>query len=162
MEREGRSKLLVVIPPQGLTLAAAGTTGFAIAWNTFTAFWTASALAAGGGLLMAAFSIPFWFAGTTVAKAAFDEVFEASRLELDAFGFSLSTTATGLRSQTEAGELADVRGARLVTESTTNDEPNVCLELEVGARQVRFGRGLKPIELEYVAGEINSFIDELS
>jgi len=68
------------------------TTGFAIAWNTFTAFWTASALAAGGGLVMAAFSIPFWFAGTTVAKAAFDEVFEASRLELDAFEFSLTTT----------------------------------------------------------------------
>ena len=56
----------------------------------------------------------------------------------------------------------NLRHYSLVTESTTNDEPNVCLELEVGARQVRFGRGLKPIELEYVAGEINSFIDELS
>jgi hypothetical protein len=58
--------------------------------------------------------------------------------------------------------LQDVQGARLVVESTTNDEPNVCLELEVGAAPVRFGRGLKPIELEYVAAEVNSFIDELT
>jgi serine/threonine protein kinase len=33
VEREGKSKLLIVIPPQGLTLSSAGTGAFAIAWN---------------------------------------------------------------------------------------------------------------------------------
>lgn len=161
VEREGKSKLLIVIPPQGFTMSSAGTGAFAVAWNGFIAFWTASALAAGGGILMAAFSIPFWFAGSSVAKMAFEEVFEASRLEIDAYAFSLEMTATGLVSNKTEGVLEDVRGARLVVESTTNDEPNLCLELEVGAVPVRFGRGLKPIELEYVAAEVNSFIDEL-
>lgn len=72
LEREGKSKLLIVIPPQGITMSSAGTGAFAVAWNGFVAFWTASALAAGGGLLMAAFSIPFWFAGSSVAKTAFE------------------------------------------------------------------------------------------
>lgn len=161
VEREGKSKLLVIVPPQGLTMSSAGTGAFAVAWNGFIAFWTASALAAGGGLLMAAFSVPFWFAGSSVAKMAFEEVFEASRLELDAYKFSLDITATGLISKNTEGALEDVQGARLVVESTTNGEPNMCLELEVGAASVRFGRGLKPIELEYIAAEVNSFIDEL-
>ena len=88
-------------------------------------------------------------------------MFEASRLEIDGYKYSLDITATGLLSNNTEGSLEDVQGARLVVESTTNDEPNVCLELEVGAVPVRFGRGLTPIELEYVAAEINSFIDEL-
>ena len=161
VEREGKSKLLIVVPPQGLTLSSAGTGAFAVAWNGFIAFWTASALAAGGGILMAAFSIPFWMAGSSVAKTALQEVFEASRLEIDGYTYSLDITATGLVSNRTEGLLEDVQGARLVVESTTNDEPNMCLELEVGATPVRFGRGLKPIELEYVAAEINAFIDEL-
>ena len=161
VEREGKSKILIVVPPQGLTMASAGTGAFAVAWNGFVAFWTASALAAGGGLLMAAFSIPFWLAGSSVAKTALQEVFEASRLEIDGYAYSLDITATGLVSNRTEGSLEDVQGARLVVESTTNDEPNMCLELEVGAAPVRFGRGLKPIELEYVAAEINAFIDDL-
>uniref|UniRef100_A0A7S0X762 non-specific serine/threonine protein kinase n=1 Tax=Mantoniella antarctica TaxID=81844 RepID=A0A7S0X762_9CHLO len=162
VEREGKTKLLIVIPPQGVTMASAGTGAFALAWNGFIAFWTASALAAGGGLVMAAFTIPFWLAGSSVAKTAFEQVFEASRLEVDAFQFSQTTTATGLVSKTTAGEVDDLQGVRLVVESTSNDEPNVCLELEYGATPVRFGRGLTPIELEFVAAEVNAFIHELS
>ena len=41
-------------------LLAAG--AFAVAWNAFVAFWTVSAIAS-GGVLIALFSLPFWFAG---------------------------------------------------------------------------------------------------
>ena len=161
-ERTGRSKLLLVVPPRGLTPGATYIAGFAVAWNSFVAFWTASALAAGGGLIFAAFSIPFWLAGKEVATSAFDEIFEASRLEIDAFKFEFTRTATGLVSDGRDGDVQDVSGCRMVVESVNNGEPSVCLELEVGAEPVRFGRGLQRVELEYVCGEVNSFLDDLN
>ena len=160
-ERTGSSKLRLVIPPRGLTPGGTYVAGFALAWNSFVAFWTVSALASGGGLLFAAFSIPFWLAGKTVATQAFDEIFEATALEFDAFGFEFTRTATGLVSDGKKGEVADVSGCGLVVESVTNGEPSMCLELEYGAEPVRFGRGLARVELEYVCGEVNSFLDEL-
>lgn len=42
---------------------------FALAWNAFVAFWTVSALA-GGGILFALFSLPFWAAGLKLSRAA--------------------------------------------------------------------------------------------
>ena len=69
---------------------------------------------------MAAFSIPFWFAGSSVAKTAFEEVFEASRLEIDAFSFSLEMTATGLVSNKTEGELVGLALFTLFCSQSTN------------------------------------------
>ena len=160
-ERTGRSKLLLVVPPRGLTPGATYVTGFAVAWNSFIAFWTASVLAA-GMTFFAAFSIPFWLAGAAVASSAFNEIFEASRLEIDAFKFDFMRTATGLVSDGRDGDVRDVSGCRMVVESVNNGEPMMCLELEVGAEPVRFGRGLQRVELEYLCGEVNSFLDEVN
>ena len=41
--------------------------GFAVFWNAFVAVWTVGALA-GGGVLMALFSIPFWAAGFSMTR----------------------------------------------------------------------------------------------
>ena len=160
VQRAGSTKLVLAIPPAGVTASSAATGGFAVAWNAFVAFWTASALASGGGLLMAAFSIPFWLAGKEVASAAFAEVFEATRLELDAAtsGYALEQTATGMRRAEKSGDLRDVRGAAIKAESVTNGRPDYALRLEIGAEPVTFGRGLQEVELEYVAGEINEFL----
>ncbi len=46
-----------------------GTGAFAIAWNAFVLTWTVGALA-GGGVLFALFSLPFWVAGVGLAKSA--------------------------------------------------------------------------------------------
>ena len=160
VQRAGSTKLVLAIPPAGVTASSAATGGFAVAWNAFVAFWTASALASGGGLLMAAFSIPFWLAGKDVASAAFAEVFEATRLELDAAtsAYALEQTATGMRRAEKTGDLRDVRGAVIKAESVTNGRPDYALRLEIGAEPVTFGRGLQEVELEYVAGEINEFL----
>ena len=45
------------------------TGAFAVAWNAFVAVWTVGALA-GGGVLMALFSLPFWAAGFAVSRCA--------------------------------------------------------------------------------------------
>lgn len=161
VERFGSTKLVVAIPPAGVTGEAASVGGFAVAWNAFVAFWTASALASGGGLLMAAFSIPFWLAGKEVASEAFAQIFEATRLELDAAtsAYALAVTATGMRTSEKTGDLLDVRGAAIRADSVTNGRPDYALRLEIGAEPVTFGRGLQEVELEYVAGEINEFLD---
>ena len=62
VEREGKTKLLVIVPPTGLNGAALGLGSFAVVWNSFIAFWTVSAFA-GAGLLFASFSLPFWLVG---------------------------------------------------------------------------------------------------
>jgi serine/threonine protein kinase len=161
VERFGSTKLVVAIPPAGVTGESASVGGFAVAWNAFVAFWTASALASGGGLLMAAFSIPFWLAGKEVASQAFAQIFEATRLELDAAtsAYALAVTATGMRSSEKKGDLLDVRGVAIRADSVTNGRPDYALRLEIGAEPVTFGRGLQEVELEYVAGEINEFLD---
>lgn len=50
------------------------TGAFALAWNSFVAFWTISAVA-GGGVLFGLFSLPFWAAGWQLAKQAFGRGF---------------------------------------------------------------------------------------
>lgn len=52
-------------PPVGVSVS---TGAFALVWNAFVAFWTVSALA-GGGVLFALFSIPFWLAGGQLIKS---------------------------------------------------------------------------------------------
>ena len=155
--------LRIVIPAAGITGQSLASGSFAVVWNGFVGFWTVSALSAGGGLLMAAFSIPFWMAGATVAKSAFDNVFESVTLDIHGDVFSLVRTAGGNKYAEELGDVADITGsgARLVVASVTNDEPNVCLELACGVRALRFGSGLTKIELEYVAGEVNDFLGEI-
>lgn len=159
-EREGKTKLLLVIPPAGLSSSGVFTGTFAVAWNAFVATWTVGALASGGALF-ALFSVPFWWAGKELVESARDEIFEASRLELDAAAgtYSLGITATGFKSEANEGKLADLRGAKLVVDVVNNGVPNMCLVLEAGATPVKFGRGLQDIELEYVAAEINAFVD---
>ena len=153
-------QLLLVIPPAGLSSSGVFTGTFAVAWNAFVATWTVGALASGGALF-ALFSVPFWWAGKELVESARDEIFEASRLELDAAAgtYSLGITATGFKSEANEGKLADLRGAKLVVDVVNNGVPNMCLVLEAGATPVKFGRGLQDIELEYVAAEINAFVD---
>lgn len=40
---------------------------FAVAWNVFVGLWTVGAVA-GGGVLFALFSVPFWAAGFMLGK----------------------------------------------------------------------------------------------
>ena len=65
----------------------------------------------------------------------------------------------GSSPEANEGKLADLRGAKLVVDVVNNGVPNMCLVLEAGATPVKFGRGLQDIELEYVAAEINAFVD---
>lgn len=61
--------LIVEIPPDGLSSSTATQGAFAVLWNVSVGVWTAGALASAGPLF-ALFSLPFWWAGVSVSKAA--------------------------------------------------------------------------------------------
>lgn len=163
VEREGKTKLLVIVPPTGLNGAALGLGSFAVVWNSFIAFWTVSAFA-GAGLLFASFSLPFWLVGGGMVKEVYGMVFQASRLELDAANgtWSLGITSTGLKNKVEEGALEDVDAAKVVVTSVTNGTPTEALSLQIGVDSKTFGAGLTSIEQEWLAAEINSFLRETS
>ena len=50
--------LNIRVPPNRFSTDALASGGFAIAWNSFIGVWTFGALAGGGGIAMALFSIP--------------------------------------------------------------------------------------------------------
>ena len=61
--------LIVEVPPDGLSANTAAQGGFAVLWNVSVGLWTAGALA-GAGPVFALFSLPFWWAGVSISKAA--------------------------------------------------------------------------------------------
>ena len=114
-------QLCIDTPPAG-TSAALGTGVFAVAWNAFVGFWTVGALA-GGGVLFALFSLPFWFAGATMVRTTLLEALMRESVTLGQGGWVVKQelarlqggaarfVGNGLRSS--SGDLADVRGAKV-------------------------------------------------
>jgi eukaryotic-like serine/threonine-protein kinase len=152
-------ELAILIPPAGFTGSSAMSGGFALAWNAFVATWTMGALASGGAFF-ALFSIPFWLAGGQMTLG-FLKNFEAAEISLTDSDFGFVTRTLGKReSMNENGNIDDISGAEVVVESITNGIPNSIISLEIGAKSYKFGSGLKPVELDFVAGEINDFIDK--
>ncbi|GJP36651.1 hypothetical protein CLOM_g21135 [Closterium sp. NIES-68] len=165
LERTEGGKVLVVhIPPAGLTREAVGTGGFAIAWNAFIAFWTASALTGGAPLLFTAFSIPFWLVGGDLAKKVVSSIAVSVDLVFDRRGegpggdFSITWRVGDLWSHTERGRCADVSRAAVVVEGFQNGEPMAVCQLAEGVKEHRFGGGLKPVEQQWVVGQIGEFL----
>ncbi|CAI5976098.1 unnamed protein product [Closterium sp. NIES-64] len=162
LERTEEGKFLVVhIPPAGLTREAMGTGGFAIAWNAFIAFWTATALTGGAPLLFTAFSIPFWLVGGDLAKKVVSTVAVSVDLVFDRQGggeFSITWRVGDLWSHTERGRCADISRAAVVVEGFQNGEPMAVCQLAEGVKEHRFGGGLKPVEQQWVVGQIGEFL----
>lgn len=121
------------------------------------AFWTVSA-AAGGGLLFAAFSLPFWSAGAVMARKAFQEIAEETTLTISPDTYSLKSVAAGRVMAAVSGETEDVEGAKVVISGSVNDVPLTELELVLGADEMSLGAGLTTREKEWVRDCINEYL----
>lgn len=93
--KRSSTKLDIEIPPSGFTGNSVALGGFAIFWNAFVAIWTTAALA-GGGVLFALFSTPFWFAGAALIKQAVGKSLMRERLAIGKNKFRLSQVSGGL------------------------------------------------------------------
>jgi hypothetical protein len=165
------ARLDIDIPPEGLSGSSLGTGLFAVAWNAFVAFWTFSALAS-GGVLFALFSAPFWFAGVQLAGQAFGGALMHERFAIGRSKFRLSQELArfkdgaarflGQGGRTAEGAADDITGARVVTTVVVNGVPRTAVELVAGVNKYRFGEGLETVEQEWIASEINAFVEARS
>jgi hypothetical protein len=165
-------RLEIDIPPARFDGNTAATGGFAIAWNAFVAFWTVSALA-GGGILFALFSVPFWFAGASLLKQSFGRQFLRERIEIGLGKWSLQQQLAGLKNRGELdwskgggkeaeGRTGDLMGASMQITGYINGVPQGQLVLRQGVETYIVGEGLDPIEQEWLAEVINAHLDEVS
>lgn len=166
------NRLDVTIPPKGFFNADTLMTGsFAVAWNAFVAVWTAGALAS-GGLLMALFSLPFWFAGIQLGKQSFGSALVKERLAIGLNRFRVGQELALLRDgqadflggdneRLIEGLTPDLIGARIVTTMFVNDQPQTAIELIEGVRKHRFGEGLELPEQQWLVSEINQHLESV-
>lgn len=165
-------RLEIDIPPARFDGNTAATGAFAVAWNAFVAFWTVSALA-GGGILFALFSVPFWFAGASLLKQSFGRQFLRERIEIGLGKWTLQQQLAGLKNRGELdwskdggkeaqGRTLDLVGASLQITGYINGVPQGQLVLRQGVETYVLGEGLDPIEQEWLAEVINAHLDEVS
>ncbi|MBW4618338.1 MAG: serine/threonine protein kinase [Cyanosarcina radialis HA8281-LM2] len=91
--------LEIIIPPVGLNIATLGLLTFAIAWNSFIAFWTAGALSAPFpiNLPFLLFSLPFWTVGLGMVMAILFAWFGKVRLKIDGRQIALTYEMWGFK-----------------------------------------------------------------
>jgi serine/threonine protein kinase len=165
-------RLEIEIPPAKFDGNSAATGAFAVAWNAFVAFWTVSALA-GGGILFALFSLPFWFAGASLLKQSFGRQFLRERVEIGLGKWTLQQQLAGLKNRGELdwskgggkeaqGRTGDLIGASMQITGYINGVPQGQLVLRQGVETYIIGEGLDPIEQEWLAEVINAHLDEVS
>lgn len=165
-------RLEIDIPPSGIGGVDPYTGVFAIAWNAFVAFWTVGALA-GGGIFFALFSLPFWFAGATIAKQAIGRSLIRERLIITRSIWKLETKLALLNGSSKSadwdngaareksGRSRDLVNANLQVTAYVNNVPQTQLVLKEGVTNNVFGEGLDPLEQQWLVSEINSFIKEI-
>mmetsp|Transcript_334 Transcript_334/g.1007 ORF Transcript_334/g.1007 Transcript_334/m.1007 type:complete len:282 (-) Transcript_334:58-903(-) len=139
VRRQGRSTT-IDIPPRN-PASNLGESTFAVTWNLFVAYWTVSALA-GGGIIFAAFSAPFWVAGVQLMKSSFGSFLTRSSLEITPSTWKLSkelallrggaATFGGDNSAATGGETIDLSRAEVTVNGYVNGEAQTELTLYNG------------------------------
>lgn len=119
-----------------------GTGAFAVAWNAFVLTWTLGALA-GGGILFALFSLPFWVAGVGLAKTALAGALLKERVQvgLTRWGIRQELAVfqdgapqwTGLGSKAVEGDTQDLAQCRVHVAGYVNGIPQTVLQLKEGS-----------------------------
>ncbi|KAI8108682.1 hypothetical protein M9435_005099 [Picochlorum sp. BPE23] len=172
LEKRGDT-LRIHIPPAKFDSSSLATGGFALFWNGFVAFWTASALAS-GGIVFALFSIPFWLAGANLAKSAIGRQFISETLEINSVFWRLEKKLAVLSRNADAtkfkrewtdsgtkhasGNTNDLSNAMLNVSGYINGVPQTQLIIKHGVEEIVIGEGLEAVEQEWLVSEINDFL----
>jgi hypothetical protein len=136
------------------------------------AFWTFSALAS-GGVVFSLFSLPFWFAGYSMARTALARQFISEDLYIDAVCWRLSKRLAISSRETQpdfskgsskerTGFVQDLSPARVNVRGYVNESPQTDVVLKHGVEEIVFGEGLERIEQDYIVSKINTFLERIS
>lgn len=168
VKRSG-TKLSVEIPPAKLGSEQAYTGAFAVAWNAFVAVWTISALA-GGGIVFALFSLPFWAAGVSLGKTALAGSLIKEDLDIGQQKWQMSQHLPFVRAGAPrwtgggkeiSGRTRDLQGACMVTSGYVNGVQQTYVQLTEGVRQHILGEGLSRTEQIWLTAAINEHLKRL-
>ena len=113
-----------------------------------------------GGLFM----IPFWLAGGLVAKTAAIDPFIGLLLTVGQYGYSLESQYFGRTIRKEEGATEELRGANMQVIAYVNGQPQCELKLfsDKGVSSLGIGTTVLPEEMQYIADEINTFLNARS
>ncbi len=166
--KEADGALVITIPPARWDGTAASVGGFAIAWNSFVAFWTFSAVAS-GGIIFGMFSLPFWIAGYGMAKTALARQFVTEELYLDPVSWRLSKRVAmfgednvrdfdGGASKQRVGFVQDLSPSKVAVRGYVNDVPQTDVSMKHGVEEIVLGEGLDEAEQAYIVNSINEWL----
>jgi serine/threonine protein kinase len=160
----------IFIPPFGVNPATLVMLSFAIAWNSFIAFWTAGALSAPFpiNLPFALFSLPFWTVGLGMVMRILFSWFGKVRLKIDRRKIALTYEMWGFKyqrpgssSREHINKLAYI--PKHFTKDSDGDRVQVHPELIVWAGTKKYqlrglGSFISEPELEWLAQELSQWL----
>ncbi|KAL2642120.1 hypothetical protein R1flu_009707 [Riccia fluitans] len=150
--------LQIEIPPVGLTAETVGTGSFAVAWNAFIVFWTASAIRGGAGF-MSLFSIPFWVVGFGLARSTLANLTVAVTLYFDRDDFAVEWKVRKFWKHRVSGQTKDISSVELMVEGEMNGMPITVCGINEGVNRHLFGSGLELIEKSWIIQEMSDFLN---
>ncbi|WP_338438835.1 serine/threonine-protein kinase [Synechococcus elongatus IITB5] len=152
-------RLRLRIPPQGLRFSLLGLAGFALFWNVLLVFFTATFAVSAPLFLL--FLLPFWYVGIMLMAPLCLALFGQTILEVGCDRFQLHMTALGI-SKTLRGQTDDINAVEVANSGVRiNDVPLYTCVLQVGIHRHQFGFMLTTIEQEWIAAELQQFLQQL-
>jgi len=134
--------------------------GFAVFWLGFVAFWTFSALAMGAPIFFAMFSLPFWAVGIFMVRVLLKPALTGVTATFTREGGLVFEERFLGRSRIRSWQLTDLGACRIENSPVSqNGRHERDIVLETGARTIRFGRTLAERERRVVAASVNSWIE---
>ena len=176
--QQSEDSLTIYIPPASFDSNSISNSIFALVWNGFVGAWTVSAFAS-GGILFGLFSIPFWMAGATLAKTAIGRQFVYEKLVIGSATWKLEKKLAllsrspdrpndvvpnwteGSKKQ-QIGYTSDLSSAEISISGYVNGIPQTKLIIKHGIENLVMGEGLDPVEQQWIASQVNQFLENLS
>ncbi|MDJ0738054.1 MAG: serine/threonine-protein kinase [Nostocaceae cyanobacterium] len=159
---KNKKVLEVIIPQSGFNWSLVSTGLFAIAWNSFILFWTASVvfIPFPVNIPFLLFSLPFWGAGCSLAYTFLFPIFGRTRLRLNRSSISWRKELLGLKFNIErSSALKDIHKIVYIPKQLSTDAQ---LIIYSGIRKYQLGgKGSgfhSELELEWLAQELSNWL----
>ncbi|OHD23170.1 MAG: hypothetical protein A2Y38_00985 [Spirochaetes bacterium GWB1_59_5] len=133
--------------------------GFAVFWLGFVAFWTFSALAMGAPIFFAMFSLPFWAVGIFLVRMLLKPALSAVTASFTREGGLVFEERFIGKPRVRSWQLSDLGSCGVENSPVSqNGRHERDIVLETGAKTVRFGRAISERERRVVASSISSWL----
>jgi hypothetical protein len=159
VERTDAGSLHISIPEVGLQSSNLFELGFTASWIGIIGYMTMGMVRAGTGPVGALFTLPFWIAGASMANKSIVDPATSVRLTVGVYGWSMEKTLAGAKTKTIEGPTWQLEDAVVGADIEVNGKPLTCVQLDTGAKTYSFGHALSSKEKDWIAMEINEWLE---